>query len=259
LGTKTDMRRSKKNYLQVKSLLSHTTREIRYCEVSKLREYYANIIKYVSTYPFVWGYAKFKRNRFFTVDEKRFPYLTSPNNSERIIEIPYALRFIKSNNKQNSRVLEIGNILNYYEPFDHDVLDKYEVERGLINQDVVDFLPLHLYDVIISISTLEHVGFDEPQREPEKINKAIINLYDNCLKVGGTMLITFPLGYNPIIDRLVERGHLGLGTMRYMRRSSAFNTWIQVAYEETRNSDGFLKYGSIYPCANILALWEIRK
>jgi hypothetical protein len=38
------------------------------------------------------------------------------------------------------------------------VLDKYEQAPGVINEDVVSFSPPQKYDLIVSVSTLEHVG-----------------------------------------------------------------------------------------------------
>jgi hypothetical protein len=38
-------------------------------------------------------------------------------------------------------VLEVGNVLSHYFPVHHDVLDKYEKAKGVINEDVVEFSP----------------------------------------------------------------------------------------------------------------------
>ena len=43
----------------------------------------------------------------------------------------------------------------------HDVLDKYEKGNNVINDDVVSFSTEVKYDLIVSVSTLEHVGWDE--------------------------------------------------------------------------------------------------
>ena len=69
----------------------------------------------------------------------------------------------------SGKVLEVGNVLSWYGPVHHDVLDKYEVTSGVINQDVVDFVPRHQYNVIVAISTIEHVGWDETPRDPTKV------------------------------------------------------------------------------------------
>jgi hypothetical protein len=55
----------------------------------------------------------------------------------------------------------------------------------------------------VSISTLEHVGWDEMTREPMKILKAIENL-KNLTNPKGKIVVTLPLGYNPELDRLLN-------------------------------------------------------
>jgi len=82
-------------------------------------------------------------------------------------------------------------------------LDKYEKGKGVINEDVVDFTPSRKYDLIISISTLEHVGWDETPKEPEKAAKAIENL-KRCLNPGGKIVFTVPVGQNPCLDNLIK-------------------------------------------------------
>jgi hypothetical protein len=76
----------------------------------------------------------------------------------------------------------VGNVLSHYFSVNHDVVDKYEKAEGVINRDIIDFHPSKEYDLIISISTLEHVGWDEDisdhkiLHDPSKILRAIENL-----------------------------------------------------------------------------------
>jgi hypothetical protein len=42
---------------------------------------------------------------------------------------------------QGTNILEIGNVLSYHVRFEHDILDKYEIAKGIMNEDVVDFRP----------------------------------------------------------------------------------------------------------------------
>jgi hypothetical protein len=65
------------------------------------------------------------------------------------------------------------------------VADKYEVSPGVINKDIVEFVPPQKYDLIVSISTLEHVGWNEQPREPTKLLRAIEHLRDRCLEWAG--------------------------------------------------------------------------
>ena len=94
--------------------------------------------------------------------------------SERAIEVPIIWKIVKENRER--RILEIGNVLSHYFVFKHDIVDKYEKAKGVINQDVIDFQPPKKYDLIVSISTLEHIGWDEKPRDCTKILRAIENL-----------------------------------------------------------------------------------
>ena len=96
------------------------------------------------------------------------PYNTTWKN-ERAVEIPIILDKIQFYHYQGGRILEVGNVLSNYVHFQHDIIDKYDKSEGVINQDVVDFQPAEnendKYDLIVSISTIEHVGWDETPRD----------------------------------------------------------------------------------------------
>ncbi len=85
------------------------------------------------------------------------------------------------------------------------IVDKYEKAIGVINEDICNFKPSKKYDLIISISTLEHVGFDEKPRDPCKVLRAIENL-KSLLAVGGKLVAILPVGYNPYLDELIKSG-----------------------------------------------------
>ena len=81
------------------------------------------------------------------------------------------------------------------------ILDK------VINEDVVTFDPGKKYDFIISISTLEHVGFSYGEKEdPKKFLKGVKNLV-RLLKPGGALFATFPAFLTPGIDSLLSVGN----------------------------------------------------
>ena len=86
--------------------------------------------------------------------------------NERAVEVPIIFHVIAR--WPGRRMLELGNVLSHYGSVAHDVLDKYEVGEHVINQDVVEYQPSARYDMIVSISTLEHVGWDEQPRDPQK-------------------------------------------------------------------------------------------
>jgi len=113
--------------------------------------------------------------------------------NERSIEVAVAIDALK--NTKGSNILEVGNVLSHYCDIPREVLDKYEKGEGVINEDIVDFHPEKKYDLIISVSTLEHVGFDETPKDPAKFAKAVRHL-KTLLAPGGRMLVTIPIAYN---------------------------------------------------------------
>jgi SAM-dependent methyltransferase len=147
------------------------------------------------------------------------------------------------------RVLEVGNVLSQYTRVSHEVVDKYERAPGVINEDVVAFVPDKLYDLIISVSTLEHVGWDETPREPDKIIRAFQRLR-SMLTPGGECVATLPLGYNPNLDKLLDCGELGIDERYCYKRVSLTNRWEQVAWEHARGA----RYGAPYPFANAVVI-----
>lgn len=173
-------------------------------------------------------YNRFHRGMSFAVGSERFQYLDFPNHTERVIEVPWALGLIPLEHRRRGACLEIGNTLNKWSPFEHDILDFYERGQSIINEDVETFSPAQKYPVIVSVSTLEHVGRDEPVSDPHKFERSVQNILRNCLDSHGIFLATLPLGYNPEVDRFVISGHLRLGQMHVMVRDSILNTWSEI-------------------------------
>ena len=130
--------------------------------------------------------------------------------------------------------MEVGNVLSHYGPVRHDVLDKYEKAAGVINEDVCVFKPGKKYDLIVSVSTLEHVGWDEEPRDPNKCLEAFNNL-QNLLAPGGEIVITIPLGYNPWLDELIRQERVQFTRRSYLKRDPKRNHWVEVSYSEVQN------------------------
>lgn len=189
-----------------------------------------------------------KRFEFNGTTLRYFYHLANPTfRCERSVEVPLALHYLGQ--YQNPDVLEVGNVLVNYFAFPHEVVDKYEKDQAVHNVDIVDFKTSRLYDVIITISTLEHVGWDEPQRDADKIPKAIAHL-KQMLKPGGVMLATMPLGYNEFLDEVVRSKRLEFDEVYFMRRESASNAWSVCDYAAVADA----RFDSPYPCANALVI-----
>ena len=188
--------------------------------------------------------------RFSLAGKNYFYFKHSYNTTwknERVIEVPIMREFIK--NFQGKRILEVGNVLKKYYPFlKHDVVDKYEEMSGVINEDAVDFNPQEKYDLIFSISTLEHVGWDEVPKEPEKILKLFDNLIKNCLAEKGALVFTAPVGYNFFLDEYLKLEKLPISKKLAMKRISENNLWIEIDYELVKD----VKFNTPFPNANAI-------
>jgi SAM-dependent methyltransferase len=140
-------------------------------------------------------------------------------------------------------------VLSHYVPVRHTVVDKYEVAPGVLNVDIRDFRPSGRFGLIVCISTIEHVGFDEEPRDPAKAGVAFADLR-NLLAPGGRMLVTFPIDYNPSFDALVRDGAIRFDRLRFVKRVSASNRWREVEATEAFAAS----YDDPYPMANAVGV-----
>lgn len=125
-------------------------------------------------------------------------YLDEPYNStrinERAVEVPVAKYVLDAETRRGNKhldVLEIGNVLKHYYPdLTHDVIDRDEDHPGVTHQkDLLDGeLGVGQYDLIISVSTLEHIG---GAFEADFFD-AIMTIEQYLLKPGGLLFFTVP-------------------------------------------------------------------
>jgi SAM-dependent methyltransferase len=137
--------------------------------------------------------------------------------TERAVELAVAMRFVDGFGP-TAAGLEVGNVLANYRPVAHRVVDKYERAPGVENIDVLDIATDRPLGFVVAISTLEHVGWDEPERDLDKPLRAIGHLRSLLRPDGGRMLITLPLGYNPGVDMMVLGGEHGAHTSQLFVR-----------------------------------------
>lgn len=197
-----------------------------------------------------------KRDRVFRYDDKTYEYLSHSYNltwmNERCVEVPIGLEELK--NRSNSQVLEIGNVLSHYHSGrGHTIVDKYEKGHpGVINIDAIDLTPDRRFDLIVSLSTFEHIGWDELPRDPDKSWKTITHL-STLLATGGDFLFTVPIGYHKPLDTSLLGHQKQLGPLRAMRRISATNNWVQCHPDEAAACN----FGSPYPFANAIYIAKV--
>jgi SAM-dependent methyltransferase len=204
-------------------------------------------------------YRVFKSHRKFAFQQNKYTYFYHKYNmtwvNERAVEVPIVWKYVK---ECKGAVLEVGSVLPHYFPFQHDVVDKYEKGENIINEDAASMKLEKKYDLIVCISTLEHVGWDESPSDqkimntPEKILRAIDNM-KQVLNAKGKIIITVPLGYNPGLDDLIKTGRINFDKQFYLKRISTDNRWVETGWENVAQS----KFHSPYPFANGLLVGVI--
>lgn len=177
--------------------------------------------------------------------------------TERAVEIPIALHAL-SGLREGADVLEVGNVLSHYPDglrlvprFRYTVVDKFERAPGVVNEDILEFTPPRRIDLVLSISTLEHVGWDEG-KDPGRWRAAVARLVDS-LAARGRLLATMPVGYNPDVDRCLREGKLPFDDVHYLKRISRDNRWREAPLDEVKEA----KYGSPYPSANAILVGSL--
>lgn len=170
----------------------------------------------------------------FTHDGVPHRYRRSAYNytwlNERAVEVPLAVAQLDAAERAGTdpaRILEVGNVLSHYRPAAHTVVDKYERADGVHNVDVVALDLAGPFDLILAVSTLEHVGFDEDVQDPGKPARAVARL-GSVLAPGGRLWCTFPVGYNPALDAGLRDGSLGFTRLTALRRTGRDNRWAEV-------------------------------
>ncbi len=202
------------------------------------------------------GYSKFRffyylaplfialrdKTRVFSFQGRSYAYFYHRWNltwrNERCIELPIVLDAVQKYDASN--VLEIGAVLRHYVNSPWTVVDKFEVAGGVINNDIESFNPGKKYDLIVSISTLEHVGFDDEVKDINKINRVFAHITSNLLNRGGTFLFTVPLGYNFDLDAKLQKNVFSLDEFAVYEKSFLSKQWSEV---ELRSVSGCI-YGA---------------
>jgi SAM-dependent methyltransferase len=154
--------------------------------------------------------------------------------NERSVELALARQVVEDVPAPD--LLEVGNVLAHYVRDGHTVVDLYEHAPGVVNADVVDVELPERYRLIVSISTLEHVGLDEDVTDPGKPERAIEHLR-RLLAPGGRLWATIPVGYNADLDQRIRAGDLPFDRVRALRRRSHRQGWRQVELDEVWSAE----------------------
>jgi len=192
----------------------------------------------------------------FIFEGETLPYFYAKYNitwvTERVLEVPIGLHFLRHAGSNNT--LEVGNVLGHYIASEHTVLDKFERGEKIVNADIVAFEPGRTFDLILSISTFEHIGYeDEGEPDPEKIREAIAAC-QRLLSPKGKLIITVPFGYNPHLDRYLAEERIK------PNRAWFFEKISKLDWKETRKDEALKRnYSKPYPFANAIMVAEFLK
>jgi uncharacterized protein YfcZ (UPF0381/DUF406 family) len=235
--------------------------------------------------------SKWKRTFAFKGKELYYNRIRFNNPTERAVEISIAFDFI-ANLKNPQKILEIGNVLSHYENSlsenigirSRRIVDKFEVDLGVENQDLMSLPSVEKYDAIVSISSVEHIGQgDDPSggygeqiesRDLECPLKAIAKIYD-LLALDGKALITVPFGRltdaewyiqfsKEYLDVLwqkygIPKDAISANYLKLIDRETVdekhYMLWKEVDAQELSHSE----YGWPWSQANAIAIIELSK
>jgi hypothetical protein len=159
-----------------------------------------------------------RKRQQFTLGGRAYEYVDHRHSwtwlNERAVELPIAGEALGA--ADPARTIEIGNVASHYFPSTHRIVDKYESAPGVENIDLFEIDEREAFDLVLCVSTLEHVGWDEPVRDPSAAIDAVVRLRELAAP-GGRLLVTIPVGYHPTLADAVIDGALGFDSVRALR------------------------------------------
>lgn len=182
----------------------------------------------------------------FIFQNKKYEYFNHPYNNtkinERTVEVPISLNFL---NQFSPNVVEVGCVTPYYIDAQHEIIDLIDDHPKSKKQDAVDFD--YKGKNVLSISTIEHIGRNDYGIQEKEKNSAI----ELCQKIINDSLnyfITWPLGYNLILDEWAFKNTNGIFLSR---RDDDKSLWIEKAKDDLTIDNK--TYGSFH-CANSIII-----
>ena len=169
-------------------------------------------------------------------------------SNERCVEIPLGEHFLA---QTTGPLLEVGHVLGHYGTRGHTVIDKFETAPGVINEDITTWQTDERFALIVSLSTFEHIGFDDDCGDSKEKIRAAIAACRALLAADGRLVITVPLGYNPHLDELIETDALGEDRASFLLRHGP-REWAEVTRAEAVGT----RFGCPFPYANALMVAE---
>jgi hypothetical protein len=190
----------------------------------------------------------------FEYNGRVYPYITaeyqSTRKNERAVELPIALHYYN----EAGAVMEVGAVLPHYIPGwpkrAHPCIDLHEQFPAVINADVLTYEPMHMIDLVICVSTLDHLNnADEVITAVERMKSWLVP--------GGLLFATIPanqpskVGGGPWLDDVVLSGALDMTMYRMDKVDPAGHNWQQVDMSTPAK-----QYGHPTTWANTVYLFE---
>jgi hypothetical protein len=189
----------------------------------------------MDTFPFFW---------------KRLPYLQQDRPAtdgvahlgERTIEVPIAREFIAAvaASGRMGDLVEVGAVMPYYQtdPVTWPVVDPYDPYRHSIREDAADVD--YRGRIVLSISTIEHIGLCEYGNTAPAPRKAIM-VFGSIVRHAAAYLVSWPVGHNALLD---DHARQTMYPRFVYRQCSPDNRWEQIAERWD------FEYGDPYPYGN---------
>lgn len=141
--------------------------------------------------------------------------------TERAVELALAKEWL--GNKE--QYTEVGAVTPYYPDIytPHDVIDPTD-PHDLVNIKKSMFETNLTNENILCISTIEHIGMDDYGLKQKETS---VDAFNKIIKESKNCLITFPLGYNKILDEYINKIYNNKNTYEIIiySRSEYKNDW----------------------------------
>lgn len=162
----------------------------------------------------------------------------NPKTNERNIELPLGFWFLE---EHPLNTIEIGEVTAMYHEAKHPVYDLSSADASR-RKDVFDINMTGCN--VLSISTVEHVGFGDYGNKPEP--HLAIEAIKKIRKEASRYLITFPVGYNIELDDDLMTS----GIPYFLMERDADNKWYYVRHKDLTK----FKYNSPYYAGNAICV-----
>jgi SAM-dependent methyltransferase len=227
--------------------------------------------------PFSKGYDSYKWHRISNIIKNTNKKKTNSVNvynaeglDERLVEYKWIMQELK---KKSGLLLDAGSVLNFSIIL-NELIKRYKIiiqtlypENYYFNNYSVSYFYLDLkekffkeniFDIVVCISTLEHVGFNNnkynyfgqkkeylPAKNNSNYKEVIKNIY-RILKPGGTVYISLPFGKKQIFEDLQQFDSKMINDVINIFKPKKFNkrfvlyknhSWIEVLEEDCLESE----------------------